>query len=73
MVTAAFSGRVTWLLNWVTESPPVCPGRIKEFCVILGVKLWDKIMIKGFVDITEEKIQIFRGILLIQQEEYYSH
>ena len=45
-------------------------GKIKEFCVILGIKLWDKIMIKGFVDITEERIQIFGGILLIQQEEY---
>ena len=48
-------------------------GKIKEFCVILGIKLWDKIMIKGFVDITEERIQIFGGILLIQQEEYYGH
>ena len=46
-------------------------GKIEEFCVILGIKLWDKIMIKGFVDITEERIQIFEGILLIQQEEYY--
>ena len=45
-------------------------GKIEEFCVILGIKLWDKIMIKGFVDITEERIQIFGGILLIQQEEY---
>ena len=26
MVTAAFSGRVTWPPNWVTESPRVCPG-----------------------------------------------
>ena len=41
--------------------------------MILGIKLWDKIMIKGFVDITEERIQILGGILLIQQEEYYGH
>ena len=40
--------------------------------MILGIKLWDKIMLKGFVDITEERIPIFRGVLLTQQEEYHS-
>ena len=38
----------------------------------MGMKLWDKIMLKGFVDITEERIPIFRGVLLTQQEEYHS-
>ena len=40
--------------------------------MILGIKLLDKTTLKGFVDITEERIPIFRGVLLTQQEEYHS-